>query len=51
LQFGGLREDDVPLLGNVVISTTTGALSFVGGQPVQQGNCLLFRWFDAMIFI
>jgi hypothetical protein len=37
LAGGFLHENGVPLLGIVMIATTTGALSFVGGQPVQQG--------------
>mmetsp|Transcript_14470 Transcript_14470/g.19822 ORF Transcript_14470/g.19822 Transcript_14470/m.19822 type:complete len:568 (-) Transcript_14470:262-1965(-) len=43
LQFGELRQDDIPLLGTDLISSIPiGDLSFVGGQPLipiaQQGT-------------
>ena len=38
LIFGGIDEDGIALKGTVQIGTTTGVLSFVGGQPIPQGN-------------
>jgi len=47
LQFGELRQDDIPLLGTDLISSIPiGDLSFVGGQPLipiaQQGELCIF---------
>ena len=39
LAGGGLEDQNGAVMdGNALIGTTTGALSFVGGQPGQQGN-------------
>lgn len=36
LQNGGIEQDNVPVLGTALISSLTGDLAFVGGQPIQQ---------------
>ena len=39
LQFGGLEDDNGALIdGTALIGATVGALSFVGGQPIQHGK-------------
>lgn len=39
---GFLLENGEPLLGNTLISSTTGALLFTGGQPQQGDFNILF---------
>ena len=43
LQFGYLQADGVPLLGIRLIGDIVGALSFTGGQPIQQGKTVTSR--------
>jgi hypothetical protein len=39
LLYGGLEDQNGALMdGTVLIGATTGPLSFVGGQPIQQGK-------------
>jgi len=41
LAGGFLQDQNGALLGTDLIGTTVGVVSFVGGQPVQQGNVMI----------
>ena len=50
LQFGGLvSEDGVDLLEDELLSDAIGAISFTGGQPIQQGMKFISVIFVIMI--
>jgi hypothetical protein len=54
LKNGSIDQDGVPLLSNILIRDTSGDLSFVGGQELdQQGNLFPqynFSKLDLMLF-
>ena len=53
LQGGGIRHQDIPVLGTDLIGSFTGNLVFVGGQPVHKplgklSSILCFLSFSAL---
>lgn len=42
---GGIRQNNVPVLGNLLIGSLTGNLVYVGGQSIQQSGKFSHHYF------